>query len=944
MPPKEQPTLYSVPKTTVWFAIVSLVLLGSLVWVVYSDYAREWKAWQRKFIQLKVEKAKAELAAVDKKVDQKKLEELEKQHSEALRIFQEHKGEYAKLEKEIARLDMEIGKVRDRGQTLKQFQDSARYFFEKYRAHGDSRAAEYQQKLDSLAPQIEKAKLDQESHEARRDEKQKALDELSAKVRGTQKDIDLALAEKTRIEKKLANVQPTLAKEILNAPMIDFIAPSLRIQQVVLEDLYDDYHFAKVQKVDRCTTCHLGIDQKGFENAPQPFKTHPNPDLFLSPASPHPLEKVGCTVCHGGNGHSVSFIESAHTPRNEEQAKEWEKKYRWHRMEKWENRILPLNHTEASCTKCHKNVVEVPQADKLNKGRKLAETYGCFGCHKVEGFENRWKVGPSLLDVRSKLDKDWITRWLESPKSFRDSTKMPQFFHLENTDSSQDREMSDAAIEGIVAYLAKNSGEVALEKPPVEGNIEHGQKLVKEIGCLGCHTAEGVSVNYFGPELSGMGSKVRADWLYTWLKDPKHYSPSTRMPNLRLSEQEAVDIAAYLLSQHNETFEKQPLPSVKPEVVDKMVMMHLQKNLRHEEARAELAKMSPEAKLEFLGKQSISHQGCFACHDIKGFEDTKPIGTELSDHGRKDVYTLDFGLVHVDHTREAWFFQKLKKPRIFDEGKEKLYYEKLRMPHFGFTDEQAESLVTFLLSLNQEVIPLEMQRRLNLKEEQIETGRLLVSKFNCQGCHTLDGKEGLIRSTFTDLGGAPPILEGEGAKVQEKWLDGFLKQPSAIRPWLTYRMPTFSFDDEQASHLVQYFVNLAHQEVNYKGLVLPETTPQKLEDGKLLFEKFQCVKCHKVDRTSMAMGASFLAPDLTLTKERLKTDWVVNWLKDPQAMQEGTMMPGFFPDGQSPLPDVLGGDVLQQMEAIRDYLYRYAPQPAQNPEPPKPEIPAIVKE
>ncbi len=944
---KEQPTLYSIPKTTMWFAIVSIILLVSLVWMVWADYSREWKSWQRKFVQLRTEMAQAELAAADQKVDKTKLEDLKKQYSEARQVFDQHKGEYKKLEKEIAKLDMEAGKVRGRVQTLKQFQDSSKYFFEEYREHGDHRAAEYERKLAEIAPQMEKGKLEQEGLEKQREEKQKILDALSAKTKALQKDIDAVLVEKMRVEKKLASVKPTLAKEILNAPMVDFIAPSLRIQQVVLEDLYDDYHFTKVQKVDRCTTCHLGIDQKGFENAPQPFRTHPKLELFLSPTSPHPLEKVGCTVCHGGSGHSVSFIESAHTPHSAEQLKQWENKYHWRRMEKWESKMLPLNHTEASCVKCHKNVVEVPQADKLNQGRKLAETYGCFGCHKVEGFENRWKVGPSLLNVQSKLDKEWMTRWLQNPKTFRPSTKMPQLFHLGNTSSPQDKEMNYAAIEGIVTYLAKNSGTVALDKPPVEGNIESGEKLVKAVGCLGCHTAGGVSANNFGPELSGLGSKVKPEWLYSWLKDPKHYSPNTRMPNLRLSDQEAADIAAYLLSQHNEAFEKQSIPAAKPEVVDGMVMIHLQKTLRRVEAEAELAKMSPEGKLEFLGKQTIAHQGCFACHDIKGFEDAKQIATELSDHGRKDIHMLDFGLIHLDHTREAWFFQKLKEPRIFDTGKEKLYYEKLRMPHFGFTDEQAEALVTFLLSLNREYIPLQMQKRLNLKEEQIETGRLLVSKFNCQGCHTLDGKTGLIRAVIKDPGSAPPIIEGEGAKVQEKWLHSFLKQPTTIRPWLTYRMPTFGFNEDQAKQLVQYFTHLAHQEVSYKGLELAETTPEKIATGKMLFEKFQCIKCHKVDKTSAAMGASFLAPDLTLTKDRLKTDWVVKWLTDPQALQEGTMMPGFFPDGQSPLPDVLGGDAKQQMEAIRDYLFRYAPQPqqpAENSNTSQPQIPVAKAE
>ena len=77
------------------------------------------------------------------------------------------------------------------------------------------------------------------------------------------------------------------------------------------------------------------------------------------------------------------------------------------------------------------------------------------------------------------------------------------------------------------------------------------------------------------------------------------------------------------------------------------------------------------------------------------------------------------------------------------------------------------------------------------------------------------------------------------------------------------------------------------------------------------------------------MGASFLAPDLTLAKKRLKPDWVVEWIKNPEALQPGTLMPGFFPEGQSPAPDILGGDSSKQIEAIRDYLFGYETTPAE---------------
>ena len=76
------------------------------------------------------------------------------------------------------------------------------------------------------------------------------------------------------------------------------------------------------------------------------------------------------------------------------------------------------------------------------------------------------------------------------------------------------------------------------------------------------------------------------------------------------------------------------------------------------------------------------------------------------------------------------------------------------------------------------------------------------------------------------------------------------------------------------------------------------------------------------------MGASFLAPDLTLARERLKPDWMVQWLKDPQVLQPGTMMPTFFPEGQTPFHDILDGDTMKQIQAIKDYLLVFTPEEA----------------
>jgi mono/diheme cytochrome c family protein len=925
---KKSPTLYSVPKTFMWFTIVSFLLTVSLVGIVWVDASREWKDWQKKFLELKLKKAQEDLKKYDQSFDRKKVGELEKALKDAQNVFTAHRSEYERLQKRLNALDAQTAKTKGDLQLNKQFEDSYRYYLEEARLHKEGKkVSSYEARLKKLSPRIVQLKEKQETLDKEREAKVAELAKYKETQETIQKDIEKAREEKHRLKKRVQNLKPSLVKDILNAPMLDFIAPTLVIKQVVLEDLQDDYHFAKVQKVDRCTTCHLGIDQKGFEDAPQPFRTHPKLELYLGSTSPHPLEKVGCTICHGGSGQAVSFVESAHTPNTETQKTEWQKKHKWHALEAWDDKMLPLKHVEASCTKCHSGVVEIPKADKLNKGRSLATQLGCFNCHKIEGYEDRWKVGPDLGHVQSKLSEAWVAKWLDNPKEFRASTKMPRIFHLSNTSSAEDEAKNDAAIQSITAYLMKNSEPVDLTTAPVPGNAQNGEKLVKTLGCVACHSTAGINVAHFAPELSGLGSKVTPEWLYTWLKNPSHYSKDTRMPSLRLSDQEAADITNYLISQRNVAFENKPSVKANPEVVDRMILDSLQGTMRRVEAEASLKSMNEGERMQYLGKKSINQQGCFACHAIKGFEDAKPIGAELSDEGRKDIHKFDFGFIDIEKTRSHWIHQKLKDPRSFDQGKIKAYDEKLRMPQFSLSEEEIESLTTFVLSLTEEQVPLQSQRRLDLRETDIEKGRFLVQKLNCNGCHTLDGKKGLLLEVVEDPGAAPPVLDGEGAKVHEKWLYEFLKSPTPIRPWLTYRMPTFDLDDEELTALVQYFHLLDKQKPPFTGIEIPESSPEKLKAGKALFETFQCIKCHQITQDSAAMGSSFLAPDLTMTARRLKPEWVRGWLRDPQALQEGTMMPTFFADNQSPVTDVLDASAEKQIEAIRDYLYHYETSP-----------------
>jgi hypothetical protein len=59
-----------------------------------------------------------------------------------------------------------------------------------------------------------------------------------------------------------------------------------------------------------------------------------------------------------------------------------------------------------------------------------------------------------------------------------------------------------------------------------------------------------------------------------------------------------------------------------------------------------------------------------------------------------------------------------------------------------------------------------------------------------------------------------------------------------------------------------------------------------------------------------------------MAKDRLKPDWIVDWIINPEAIQPGTKMPMFYQDIKEPSPysPELGGDAKEQIKALRDHV------------------------
>ncbi len=951
---------YKSAKLAKWFAISSILFLVALVWTFANDYFREWKGYQKTFRKLEVAKTRAEISEASTNLEENyDYTSLLEQLKEAETQLKDKSDQLKQAEEKLDALKAE--RYRDNQNYLfaKADYDAAKYAYEEALGLAKEDVNSAKKRFDNFEKRAHEMNLIFEAKDTELKNQEALILDFNKDVKNLKDKLSALSRNKTNLEKMLTHIDRSdmsfgnkLADYIRDLPVLDFLSPYYKIDQIVLKDIVDDVNFAQVPRVDRCTTCHKGVTLTDFTDDEQPFRTHPRLDLFLSSTSPHPIEKFGCTSCHSGRGRGTSFFGSVHVPESVDQENEWKETHDWQRMDLWEKPMYPKQYTEAGCFSCHSQETFIRGADKLNLGMNLIERAGCFGCHTIQKYKDKRRIGPDLNRIASKVTKEWAYRWIFHPKAFKYNTWMPRFFRQFNTSDEKSIKRTDQEIHAIVHYLFKNSAKFEMYNIPVKGNAKRGENLVATLGCYGCHRLElepsGEETTLqslrrdHGPNLIGLGSKTSKKWIYNWIKNPARYFPQTKMPNLRLSDREAADIAEFIWSKKNEKFMQTPIPPIDEKQLDDIVVEFQKKLDTEASAREMVSKMSLEEKLDYSGERLIRLYGCFGCHNIPGFEKDKPIGTELTEEGDKPIEKFDFGFIDIEHTNYTWFKQKLKNPRIFDKDRVKDPTEKLRMPNFEFTDKEADAIVTTLLGfVKPEVLPDKIKPR-TARNMYVEEGQWIIREYNCQGCHIIENDGGAIRPmvnkwlrTVQDRGEteadaltpvySPPNLIGEGKKVQTQWLFHFIGDPITIRPWLKVRMPTFPLTESQKNILIRYFSFLDHQDFPFVESSLPKMTSKELHAAKILFSKdyFSCVSCHIIGSKLPEGSPDSWAPNFALAKERLKPDWIIQWLMDPQALLPGTKMPTFFdPEyfDESGPDDIFGGDENKQIKALRDYV------------------------
>lgn len=918
------------------FAVVSACFLLVVIWMVLDDFIRPWKVVQIKALDIEKQKIEEKIKQVEGGINNEELEAI--------------KVKIADAEKEVASRQEEIDQVNEQVNEVQR----KIYVQNMYNGVNGSQAAAYQFQyehalMENHPAQAKNLKVTFDDYKKKEIEGKDKLKGLQAEEHALTNQIRELTLVKTEADKELKNLfadrdlllgalkstekNPIWAMR--NSPFIDYLDPTIKIRQYVISNVTDDKYFQQTPKIDRCTTCHVFIDKPGYEDQENPYKSHPKLDtLAVGVDSAHPVKEFGCTSCHGGMGERVNdFNAPAHTPQNQEQAKLWAEKYHWHAPHRIPSPMVALQYTEGQCIKCHKDQERLPMAEKLNEGRQLIEDYGCYACHKIEGWEHLGKPGPALTKVTSKVNSlEWIKNWIWAPHAFNPKSRMPHFFEQENNSDEVSKAKNMAEVNAMGEYIARTSKSYKPTQKFVGGNADKGRELIETIGCVGCHSVDGIDEKFAkigeksGPNLVHLGTKVNPDWLVSWLKKPDHYDPTTIMPSFRLTDKEANDIAAFLLNSKNKEFGELKFPALNKELRDEILVSDYFSAFETvTAAKAKLEKMTDDERTLELGRRSINKYGCYSCHHIPGFEgELPPIGPELTKEGSKPVEQFGFGQQkQVPHTRQDWITQHLKTPRIWDVGVPKLFKDLNKMPNFYLSDEEVEKMVTVILGLVDQKIPLAGQKRLNANEKMYQEGMKVANKYNCYGCHKIDEIGGSLSEAFEDnreMG--PPFLTSQGHRVDTQWFYDFLKNVHPIRSIVSVRMPTFNFTNEEINKLVMGF-QAGSGQLTFAEMAKIEWEPGEREAAKKIWDELACTSCHATGFTK----DDPLAPDLHYAKGRLRDTWVEAWLASPQSFMPYVSMPAFWDDGEgglmSAVDGVLDNDPKRQIRAVRKLIQEF---------------------
>jgi mono/diheme cytochrome c family protein/cbb3-type cytochrome oxidase cytochrome c subunit len=520
-------------------------------------------------------------------------------------------------------------------------------------------------------------------------------------------------------------------------------------------------------------------------------------------------------------------------------------------------------------------------------GRVLYRELGCMNCHDQISGHPDTKMGPDLTTVTERISPAYLRKWLLAPHETKPGTTMPDLYEAL---SEADR---DETVEQIFQYLMSRG-----EKFQPDGSLIvepeariRGENLFHSVGCVACHAPRRepmvrvggdddfservvtyVDVKLPSVPLPDLSMKTNHSSLSSFLLDPHTIRPSGRMPNMKLSPDEAKDIATYLLMDQSQlrpeeipfqldvvkarigeqlfnfigcarchTMQSDKVNTYTPRIYPKNDLSAgcLSTNpiartawydlSTHQRESIQLYLSEPDSRDRKDDVESrLASLNCYACHEragVGGIESGRnpyfsaTIEADLGDEGRIPPTLTGIG---------AKLTEEGLSEVLLGDGTVRLYMA-TRMPRFG--EGNIAHLVDAFLSVdkNSDALPIDVSGLEHHHRNMYGRKLMGTEGFGCVSCHNLYGEKSL---------GIPAIdLATVPERIQPSWFKEYLLDPAELRPGT--RMPAF-FEDGKST-ITQVFRGNANQQIEALWIYLREIDQTRLPIGMEDNENYELV-------------------------------------------------------------------------------------------------------
>jgi mono/diheme cytochrome c family protein len=540
------------------------------------------------------------------------------------------------------------------------------------------------------------------------------------------------------------------------------------------------------------------------------------------------------------------------------------------------------------------------QTLKVAVGEKVVGSYGCFSCHEISGMQDMMPIGTELSNWGSKtVDKldfgfgeklfgldhnyreGWLMQKLHAPRSYdqqkvknpTEKLRMPWFAFTD--------EQVHSIATFVVGLVDDEVQRAKMVPTPDKVALDSGMRVVRQKNCMACHMIDPGTATYHDDQ--GVEHTIAAE-LLNFEEQGVPTAHDLEAVKRDAKEFGATEVGFRLLRpepQIGQVGDKIFVP------VDKLVAMsapHGGDLIRlitdYYVNGVELYDASKSGDEAFSYK-SAAPDGEFGTEDADG---------KIRDHSKEPYDKLRWTFAppvlwdEGGKLQRDWFFSFLNdvvplRPQI-----------RVRMPSFHWASGEAGSVADYFAYDSARDWPSTYARQLRLALKLSAADEAKAANLDAATVVAIEnGSAPDIKANFSKL-----LTFGEAK--------GFHWRPSV--------------DPSHEAIELRSQAYLARREAEQPGHL-------KLGD-EIIDKAVNCYQCHFELGQPPPADPIAWAPDLARPHERLRPDWVLDWLRNPALIYPGTSMPQNFannpPQYQDRYPNSTND---MQLRVVLEFLFNF---------------------